>query len=230
MLTRRYDIRFLVPLVIGLGSFLAISVRADERVISFYWQQAADTFRETMPTETALNYVATGVVLHSVLDSDGGIETTDTLIYNYYFRSGRLDSSVAVLGEFEYPERLDFSFPDIFQSDYELTLYPNDTGGGPLAIGFDNRSDTLAEPIGIVLLDRQHYTLGELLLNFNQRRGHRSYSQRFWFSQIDGLTMIDSLVIVGTIFNRIAPINYRLDVSLRGHRLWADADSSLAKP
>jgi hypothetical protein len=84
--------------------------------------------------------------------------------------------------------------------DQKLAFYffPNDTGVGQLAIGFDP-ADSYGDklPSGFLSLDRNSYYLRSLSLNYPRKEGFIKYSEEYYFGRLDGYLVPHVLEIHG---------------------------------
>ncbi|MBD3257198.1 hypothetical protein GF377_02100, partial [candidate division GN15 bacterium] len=144
-------------LLLALVGLVAAVVAQEESdpILQYYWQGAADTFAEKHPGRAGLSYTLdTRTFIHDV-NADGEIVKTDTVFAEFsispdtLIREARADSLQSLL------ERVDLSYPAIFDGNYHLNFFPNDTGGPELAIGFRADSASSGWPDGLMLLDRQ---------------------------------------------------------------------------
>jgi hypothetical protein len=214
-------IRFLtmIPAV-----FLSISLTArDEEpdpVLQYYWDHACASSHETNPDSAGICYSFTAKTYKRAVAEDGRIGKTDSIVQDYFFCRGRLDSMNAVAGDVGKFKKLDLSYPPVFESTYHLNSFPNDIGGPRLAISIWSDSALGRQPDGMVVIDRNEYFPYALYLYYPDKSGYRRFTRSFRFVVVDGFVFPDSVWEVGTRLGVFFSENYRLETGISNIRVW----------
>lgn len=164
-------------------------------VLTFYCRQAGQTFRREGLAEQARRYSFTATSYRKQLGQKGQVGHVDTLVAEYYFTGATLDSQKVLRATSRKSYPLDFSAPNVFESDYHFAFFPNDTGG-PLAIGFETDSAGDPRPTGLAVIGRYDYRLQRLYLFYAARPGYNRFSKAIYLSDHHGYTFPDSMIEV----------------------------------
>jgi hypothetical protein len=214
-------IRFLTLIsVLLLSISLAASDDEPDPVLQYYWDHARAASRKTDPDSSGICYRFTAKTYKRSVAKDGLIRKTDTVVQNYFFRSGDLDSVNTVAGDVEKFERLDLSYPPVFESAYHLSSFPNDIGERRLAIRIWSDSTLGHQPDGMVVIDRNDYFPYALYLYYPDKGGYRRFTRSFRFVVVDGFVFPDSIWEVGTRLGVFSAESYRLETGISDIRVW----------
>ena len=156
----------LFVLVAGLPLRSAVDDQQTDPIVQFYCAQARSVCAEHRPDEQALAYSLTATSYRKKVGGRGAIEHIDSAVADFYFSGGTLDSQKTAVSTSKKLANIDFSYPNVFDQDYQFSFYPNDTGGKYLAIGFDTDSAGDPRPVGLAIIDRYEYSLHRLYLSF----------------------------------------------------------------
>jgi hypothetical protein len=183
-------------LVAGLPLRSAVDDRQVDPIVQFYCAQARSVCNEHSPDEQALTYLLTATSYRKKLGERGAIEHVDSAVADFYFSGGTLDSQKTAVSTSKKLADIDFSYPNVFDQDYQFSFYPNDTGGKYLAIGFDTDSTGDPRPVGLAIIDRYEYSLHRLYLFFPYKEGYKRYSRTLHFTDHEGYIFADSVLEV----------------------------------
>lgn len=217
MSTEKYHIRVLwiamVALIATATGFADDSYGGDP-VLEFYCTQAASVSAESDALRNGVSFSLLTTSHYKRVASNGRITSVDTAIVRYWFSSGSLDSQVVETATSDGIMHQRFSVPDVFNAQYRYTFYPNDTGGELLAIGFDTPTVDDSLPAGLVVIDRDSYSLCRLYLYYPHREGYKRFSRCYRMSEHDGFLFPDSIWEVGAREGVFSTENYRLETRI----------------
>lgn len=203
-----------------LGTLVAVAASfvgtADEidPVLRYYWERAGETVLLLNPARPGISYSFMAKSYARQISSHGEIIRTDSMMADYYFSGGTLDSQISRLGGNSRFERLELSFPNVFEIAYHLNLFPNDTGGDDLAIGLTADSADGPLPDGLVIIDRTEYQPRRLYLFYPEKEGYTRFTRSFRLVLVDGFVFPDSILEVGTRIGIFSKENYRLETGI----------------
>jgi hypothetical protein len=213
-------IRFLVlSSVVLLSISLAASDDEPDPVLQYYWDHARAASRQTDPDSSGLCYRFTAKTFKRSVADDGRIRKTDSVVQNYFFCSGGLDSVTTLTGDGEKFRRLDLSYPPVFESSYHLSSFPNDIGGRQLAMRIWSDSTLSHQPDGMVVIDRNEYFPYALYLYYPDKSGYRRFTRSFRFVVVDGFVFPDSICEVATRLGVFSAESYRLETGISDIRV-----------
>lgn len=201
----------LVLLVTGLPLRSAVDDQKADPIVQFYCAQARSVCAEHSPEEQALTYSLTATSYRMKVGGRGAVTDVDTVVGDFYFSGGALDSQKTVISTSEKLVDVDISYPNVFDSDYRFTFYPNDTGGKYLAIGFDSDSAGDPRPVGLAIIDRYEYSLHRLYLFYPHKEGYKRFSRTLHFIDHEGYIFADSVLEVTSKAGIFSTDHYRLE-------------------
>lgn len=184
-------------------------------VLTFYWGKAAQASNALVSRSDTVSYRIRALSYYHRIDKRGRITSTDSLLANYFFSAGRFDSIEVIAGEDNSMTRADFSVLDVFSRPYLISLYPNDTGGVELAIGFDSDSTHSGEPVGLLLIDRYNYHPRFLYSYYPDTTEFMRYSRSYRFALLDGFLYADSIWVSAALPGIYSRENYRLETGVQ---------------
>jgi len=213
-------------LVVGLLSGFGLVGADDEPdpILEYYWQHARRAARANSPDTTGVSYSFRARTYKHTVSDAGRISRTDSVLQDYFFSDGTPDSVKTVQGEAGRFKDLDFSHPAVFESEYHLSLFPNDTGGPRLAIGLWSDSTLGAQPDGLVVIDRNQYFLYSLYSYYPEKGGYKRFTRSFRFVMVDGYVFPDSVWEVATKLGVFFPESYRLETGISEIRVWKNRE------
>ncbi|MEW5797206.1 MAG: hypothetical protein AB1772_12730 [Candidatus Zixiibacteriota bacterium] len=217
------------PVWLGLVLIVSAAWALDpeiDPVLRYYWEHARDAVPRFDPNVRGVSYEFTAKTYRHTVAKDGFIRKTDSITQNYFYSDGTLDSIRTVRGVAKRFKNLDLSAPAVFQKEYCLNLFPNDTGGPRLAIGMWSDSLSERQPEGLIVIDRYQYFPYSLYLYFPDRSGFSRFTRSFRFSVVDGYVFPDSVWEVATRLGIFFPESYRLETGITDIRVTKMAEST----
>ena len=199
-------------LIFGLNIF--IHAEESDPILEFYVKRGSSVFSSRNPLERAVNFSFMARTYYKKIDNKGEVKKIDSAFITQYYSFGQLDSllwdslKTSQFIEFEY------EFPNVFDKKYLYNFYPNDTGAVDLPIGFDTDSTNFEYPIGVVIIDRNLYSLKWLYLHYPNESSHKRYSRSFRFTNIDNYIFPDSIWVVGAKRGIFSTENYRIETGI----------------
>lgn len=206
-----------VAVAVGLAIVLAAGSLWSEDpdpVLQFYWNSAAREAKAADPGPAGLSYVLTARTFCHRIGGGGRISATDTVTAEYHYTADHLDSIKTLTGNEACARKADLLAPYIFENRYALNLFPNDTGGPGLAIGLTSDSAAVAQPDGLMVINRNKYNLMNLYLYYPDKEGYRRFTRSFRFVEFEGYTFPDSVWEVGTRLGVFSSEDYRTETGI----------------
>lgn len=203
-------------LVVGFFALIAVAVAQDnsDPVLDYYWSGAGSRLQETSPIKAEVTYtLSTRTFIHKV-NSSGEIVKTDTLVAEFDYHDGQYVSRVEADSLQPLADRVDLTYPNVFDGDYHLNFFPNDTGGEELAIGLRADSAVSGWPDGLVYIDRDNKRLLRMYLHYPGREGFKRFSRSFRFVEKDGYVFPDSVWEVAVESGFIASDVWRIETGI----------------
>ncbi len=201
----------LVVLAVGLPLRSTADSRKADPVVQFYCARARAVCAEHKPDEQALSYSLTATSYRKEVGGRGAITHVDSAVADFYFSGGTLDSQKTAVSTSKKLADIDFSYPNVFDQDYQFSFYPNDTGGKYLAIGFDTDSAGDPRPVGLAIIDRYEYYLHRLYLFFPHKEGYKRLSRTLHFVKHEGYIFPDSILEMAARAGIFSTDHYRLE-------------------
>ncbi len=205
----------IVLLIAGLYS-VAVPEDTDDTdpVLKFYTERAKSVSDSRNPIESGLNFSFQTRSYYKKVNKKGVIVKTDSSFTTQFYSYGNLDSLIWDSVNSSKEVEIDWNYPNIFNTEYEYNFYPNDTGGTFLAIGFDIDTTVAEIPVGLAIIDRNHYFMHWLFLHFPHDKLHDRYSKSFRFTDYSGIVMPDSIWVVGAKSTTLSTEYYRIETSI----------------
>jgi hypothetical protein len=179
-------------------SFPKISNKDIDPIFVFYFNKADSVFNNFYVFNSSKMVIFEVRAVYLQTDYRGKPNKIDTAVYEITFADAKfsvqkiIDS--AKINENVPPEIPKFELPWTF--NYRFNLYPNDTGAGEIAIGFEHQQsvkdpalegDKSGNPIGLFTIDRDNYALMRLAREFPRKRGYKSYSETYQFEVVGNI-------------------------------------------
>ncbi len=217
----------LIGLILG-GFGLAgttCAQNAKPEIIDYYWNHAAQYWQSNQKAISNRLESCDVTAIVKELSRGGVVKSADTSVSRYFYSPTAVDSVVHLSGEKRLSVDVDLATPAIFDSVYHKFFFPNDTGAGDLAIGFD--TDTLIDrrPTGILTIDRESYCARRLHISWPHKPGFRRFGRSYHFVQMDQLTVVDTIIESAVIERLLADDDYRLEITITNYRLRQPVDS-----
>lgn len=178
----------MILFLVGIPFSNAFAGMPNDPVLRFYVDSVSSRVDQNI---LFVDYVDVMVDIRAVyqkLDYRGEIDKADTAIYTVDLNDGMADSSAVVdsasIEENVIPDNLRFIKP--WDKNCYFYFFPNDTGLGDLAIGFEpNRPDSNLTPSGIMIFDRKTFILKKLFLHFRNYGEFQRFSMVYTFEEKD---------------------------------------------
>lgn len=212
-------------LIVGGLSTGVVAQTGRPEILDYYWSRAGVVWAQN---QAALGDRIVACDVQAIvmeLSRGGVVKSADTSVSRYFFSHGAVDSTVHLSGRARLTVDVDVSFPSLFDSTYEKTFFPNDSGAGDLAIGFDTDTAGDLRPTGILTIDRNTYTARRLHVTWPHKAGFRRFGRSYHFVQVSDLTLIDTITESAVIERLLADEDYRLETSLSNYQLKPQIDS-----
>ncbi len=211
--------RKLVPVIACLTFALALPLvlAAEDEIdpiLQYYWKKAGETAVRLDPTQYNISYSYTARTLFQDVDGEGRKAITDSLVTDFYYTGGQLDSAKVRTGEEKLLKKLNLTVPKLFEDFYYLNFFPNDTGGEELDIGLITDSTAKAQPDGLVVIDRKNYHLRKLYLYYPNVPGHLRQTRSYRFTLQQGFVFPDSVWEVGVVEAVFGLEDYRIETGI----------------
>jgi hypothetical protein len=217
---------FLCRVFMALVLSAATPAVGPREIIDYYWQKAAKVYPEHDPVIAGqpVSFTINGYIRQ--LSRGGKVKTTDSTVSRYYYSHRTLDSVVFVRGMKRPTFPIDVTVPNVFDTTYVRTLYPNDNGGAELAIGFDTDSTHDQRPVGIITIDRDDCTIRRLHAAYLDKPGCSRFSRSFHFTRVDGWVVADSITETAALRQFMVDEDYRIDIVITDIAVGRRADST----
>ena len=216
----RQTIKKIAVVMVACGVLLAAAVslladdETDNPILDFYVERARHAFESRNPAETGVSYSFQAKFYRKVIEKGGVIGHVDSAVIDYFYSWGKLDSLRPVSGDFERFQNTDLDYPDVFTGDYVYNLFPNDTGGPQLSIGFDTPTADDTLPVGLVVIDRELYYPLWLYLSYPNKVGYKRFTRSFRFTEVEGMMFADSVWEVGAKAGVFFSEYYRIETGI----------------
>lgn len=183
-------------------------------VLQYYWDGARDRIEQLAGVRQKVGLTFQAITIRQDTDAHGVILDSDTAVTQLYFTGLSLDSQVVIPPSDGKPELEQFDWPPLDWDAYTPNLYPNDTGGPDLAIGFVSDSADERAPDGLLIVDRDQYYPKWLYLYYNDRPNFRRFTRTYRFTIVDGILVADSISDVATRMGIFTDDSYRIETSV----------------
>ena len=161
-----------------------------DATMQFYLENTAFVFTQNYIFNAELEYSIKIRSIYEQTNYRGEPEKIDTAMYSCYFNSGRLDSiniiDSASIGENIPPDSFAPFLP--WNDSLNFYFYPNDTGAGRLAIGYESPdTDSSNLLTGFININRDDYVLQGIFRHSRGEAGAKRMSDVFLFERVDRL-------------------------------------------
>lgn len=211
----------LVTGLVGLAAVAALPLPGeDDAVAHYYWDRARAVYqgRDALASGARFSFVMT--VHHKSVGAGGVVSRVDTLSARCFYSFGNQDSVQILVSSKENVYAPAFATDQLLDSLALPYLFPNDTGGADIAVGFD--SDTLHpdHPVGLVLIDRNRFVLRWAYLSYPGREDYKRFTRSLRFTEIEGLVVPDSLWEVAMKERFFLSSHSRTEVGFSDYRIY----------
>jgi len=166
----------------------AVTVVAQERdaTMQFYLDNTAYVFKQNYIINKEIAFTVKVRSIFEQTDYRGKMEKSDTAVYAVYVSNGSIDSTLVIdsagVPKNRPPDSLQPYLP--WEESYDFYFYPNDTGAGRLAIGYESPvSDTTRNRTGFMNINRGNYDLQDIFLHSRNVEGYQRLSNVFSFER-----------------------------------------------
>jgi len=198
---KRFQINLILSInILVLCSAAASAGKGEDAVIEFYLKKADSVMAVSYIFNSSLHYTFTTKAIYSITDYRGTIKKVDTAVFLVEYKERRA-ASVMVIDTARIQENTlpkEFTPAPLWDQHLAYYFFPNDTGAGQLAIGFDPAAscgDKL--PSGFLSLDRDTYYLRSLNINYPRKEGFIKFSETYYFEPLEGILVPNRLEIHG---------------------------------
>ena len=199
---------------------MAAAQSRDESALRFFWDRARAVLSAGNPDAHGARFSFEATTYYKNVGKFGVATLEDSVKEIRHYSFGNLDSSRIIVAPKKESLRGDLTVPNVFDSQYILNFFPNDTGGPEIAIGFEADSTHYQWPVGLAILDRQLYNPLWLYLTYPHKSRYRHFSRSFRFTRVDGFIFPDSVWEVGVIDGLISTRSYRIETGVTNLKVY----------
>ena len=167
--------------------------KSTDSVLDFYLKRAKSVYNSRNFVKIGAVYSFVARTYQSEFTRNGILDLKDSSIVNYYYSFGELDSQTVVVSTNDKLDSLDFSYPNVFEKDYEFNFFPHDIGGDNISIGIDSDKTRNLSPVGIAVINRKNYILNKLYLYYPGKNKYKQYSKVISLKEFEGIIFPDSI-------------------------------------
>lgn len=211
----------ILALLLGLlGAVVTALPGGDDSVARFYWERARAVYRSRDPLQSGARFSFVMTVRDLRVGAGGEITRTDTVVARCFYSFGNQDSVRIIASSREGILVPSLATDMLLDSTALPYLFPNDTGAGAIAVGFD--CDTLhpEHPVGLVLMDRNRFVLTWAYLSYPRREDYKRFTRSLRFTEFEGLVVPDSLWEVAMKEKFFLSTHTRTEVGFREYRVY----------
>lgn len=190
------------------------SQEASDDVLDYYLKNVKRAIKTRSPVNNGTSYYYTSTTLYKYTNSHGKVGRVDTISVKFFHSWGKFDSAVVIKGDSSLLESMVPEYDDIFNQEYLFQTFPNDTGGIDFAIGFDTPNNSLPQPVGLLIINRDNFTPRWLYLFYPKKSGYKRFSKAWRFTELEGLIFPDSVWIVAAKEGVFGTDNYRIETGI----------------
>ncbi|MBU0985368.1 MAG: hypothetical protein KKA42_15955 [candidate division Zixibacteria bacterium] len=210
-----------IVLCLVVGGLFALAVAQTNRaadevdpILEYYWTKAGRAAVQSDPAVVGVSYALTARSMKYGTTSSGDVMRMDSVLTRMFFTGGTLDSQQVSYQERHRLTAADLAWPNLFDGPYHYHMFPNDTGGGDLALGLVADSGDVDSPDALVYIDRQFGYPRWMYLTYPQKPGYRRFTRGLRFAFVDGLVFPDSVWEMGATQGLLSREQYRIETSI----------------
>ena len=200
---RTYKVIIAASSLILLASLKCPAAEIKDSAVRYYIDKIDSLLNSSQIFDSNLKYTCEVKSLYHKINQRGEIDKSDTAVYLIMISHG-IDSVVNIIDssafdENRVPKRLSFARP--WNLDCRLYFFPNDTGVGDLAIGFEPvNADSVMLPTGMILLDRISFKIRRIYLYYPRFEDFERLSMVYQFTPGDDNLLLKSLTLQGSFY------------------------------
>lgn len=184
---------FLPGILFLSGLLMAASDGEDNSVMQYYLRNVDSVFSVDYIFSTERDFSCNVMSIFRITDQRGKLKDIDTASYRLFFKDGELDSTyiidTAAIKKNVLPNSFHFSVP--WRGNNTFHFYPNDTGAGRLAIGFEPaKIDGGQLLIGLFNINRNDYMVEQVLSHYPAPEALERLSESFLFQRHDQFILL----------------------------------------
>jgi hypothetical protein len=126
----------------------------------------------------------------TITDYRGVTDKADTAVFKIYYSDGDRDSSIVIDSAGHKDNVLPEGFmpPNLWSDNLHYYFFPNDTGAGRLAVGFDKLDGAKVDnPVGFINLNRNNFQPESIFLHYPHGGESRRRSENYFFEIQNGI-------------------------------------------
>jgi len=183
--------------------FISISVVAgssDDMVLKFYLGKVDSALNQYYLFESSIVFSAE-ITARLYNTNHRGIVIDSSVAISKLSHLANKGDSVTVVKPADNKNNI---IPDSFglfrpwKETYRFYFFPNDTGAGELAIGFDPSSEGGRNlPSGLFSINRDNYFTKSIIFYFPNKEGYKKYSESYQFGSQNGFITLRKIEING---------------------------------
>ncbi|MEW5923958.1 MAG: hypothetical protein AB1746_08230 [Candidatus Zixiibacteriota bacterium] len=179
-------------LMIALCLFPLLIANAQEldATMQFYLDNTSYVFQQNYLFGKDTSFTFNLRSIYQETDYRGDIKKIDTAVFMYVINNGKIDSMVVVdsvsIDKNKPAEEFMPFLP--WKEKFDYYFYPNDTGSGRMAIGFESPlEDSTRVESGLMNIDRDSFSLLSIFMHSRGMDGKSRMSYDYHFERIDGI-------------------------------------------
>ncbi|PKK82650.1 MAG: hypothetical protein CVT49_12620 [candidate division Zixibacteria bacterium HGW-Zixibacteria-1] len=169
---------------------LSGSSQESNATMQFYLDNASYVFNQNYLFNSTASFSFELRSIYHETDYRGEIKKIDTAVYLFHFADGKLDSmNVIDSTSMDKNTPPDSSMPFLPWNDsLNFYFYPNDTGAGRLAVGFESPvEDSIRARSGFMNINREDFSLETVFLHRRDEEGINRQSFDYYFERVDNV-------------------------------------------
>lgn len=161
-----------------------------DATMQFYLDNTSYVFQQNYLFDRDTSFSFNLRSIYQETDYRGEIKKTDTALFAYYITNGKMDSMIVIdsAGIEKNGQPEDFTPFLPWKDKFDYYFYPNDTGSGRMAIGFESPlEDSTRLQSGLMNINRDNFTLMSVFLHDRSIDGKSRQSYDYHFDRVDGI-------------------------------------------
>lgn len=206
---------------LSMTSTVSAQRKTAPAVFDYYLRMIDSTHRANYIFRASTDFEVSVRSIYVRLDSRGRFVSADTAGFRLLFAADSM-SALEILDSTDEPNNTP---PEIFDFEpptgeaYRYNFFPNDTGAGILAIGFEPPEEKrLKLPSGLITFERNSYRLSHLVLYYDEKKGYQRYSEVFKFGTFEEFQVLERMQINAAREGLIRNIYYKMNYEFYDYR------------